>query len=787
MTTTSQGLLAQDISAKTKGKPAIPISWYGPIFNYSGYAKVSREVLMPMHRRGVVIEATNVGPNDRFIAELNQNQQLAAAWNQMLSTRVERGVGLCFHVPLLHNGADIMEHFRARSPSLSAHIGYTMFETDRLPSGWAKAVSALDRVLVPSQYCRDVFIREGVPEEQIGLLPHGLDWSAYDVPFDPLAFPRRSEFVFLSVFEWTPRKGWDVLLDAWCEAFESRDDVRLLIRASGVRKGDPSPKEQIDAYLAKRGRSRDSIAPIEMIERFIPESEMPTLFRSADAFVLPTRGEGWGLPYLEAMACGLPVIGTRWGGQLDFLHDNNSYLIDVPSLELVPAAFTKANAYYESDHLWASPCRRHTAELMRRVFENRDEAKGRAALAEKEARTIWHSEMVADRLQEECDQVFRATWSRNRQVAKSAQCTWINPLRGRSGFAEEGRHYLFGLDEIGYPVRAGITASVHGLADLTEAEESRLSELAGLPLERSFTAVHHTLPAVSQAIPAADRNVLRAMFETDGLPQRWVERFNTFDELWVPSEFNRQTFERAGIPASKISVLPEALDRRVYEQPHQPLSLPGSGTFRFLSVFDWTLRKGWDLLIRAWLESFKAGDKVTLLLKVHSSLNYDLAEISRQIELAAAQCGRSLDEVADIEILDWNLSGADMSRLFASADAYVMPTRGEGWGRPFFESMAAGTPVIGTAWSGQTAFMDAQNSWLLDYDLVPVSAPAISEASVFEGQNWAEVRIEHLIETMQRVASSPQESQQKATRARREILDRFDRRTVAQQLRTLLN
>ena len=50
---------------------------------------------------------------------------------------------------------------------------------------------------------------------------------------------------------------------------------------------------------------------IVMIEEFVGEDEMPALYAAADAFVLPSRGEGWGLPYMEAMAAGLPVIGTR--------------------------------------------------------------------------------------------------------------------------------------------------------------------------------------------------------------------------------------------------------------------------------------------------------------------------------------------------------------------------------------------------------------------------------------------------------------------------------------------
>ena len=63
--------------------------------------------------------------------------------------------------------------------------------------------------------------------------------------------------------------------------------------------------------------------------------EMAALYRSASAFVLPSRGEGWGRPYMEAMACGLPTIGTRYLGSADFMTDENSFLVDA-SLVPVP-------------------------------------------------------------------------------------------------------------------------------------------------------------------------------------------------------------------------------------------------------------------------------------------------------------------------------------------------------------------------------------------------------------------------------------------------------------------
>ena len=60
---------------------------------------------------------------------------------------------------------------------------------------------------------------------------------------------------------------------------------------------------------------------------------MQMMYAGADAFVLPTHGEGWGRPAVEAMAMALPTIVTNWSGTSQFLSDTATYPIPVPELE----------------------------------------------------------------------------------------------------------------------------------------------------------------------------------------------------------------------------------------------------------------------------------------------------------------------------------------------------------------------------------------------------------------------------------------------------------------------
>ena len=122
----------------------------------------------------------------------------------------------------------------------------------------------------------------------------------------------------------------------------------------------------------------------------MPTAELPRLYASADAFVLPSRGEGYGRPYMEALASECPVIATRWSGQLDFLDDANSYLIDC---DLTPVPW---NTDFEAfaGHQWAEPRVEHLRHLMRHVFENREEAKRKAILGRTKMVEKWDWDKV---------------------------------------------------------------------------------------------------------------------------------------------------------------------------------------------------------------------------------------------------------------------------------------------------------------------------------------------------------------------------------------------------------
>ncbi len=370
--------------------------------------------------------------------------------------------------------------------------------------------------------------------------------------------------------------------------------------------------------------------------------------------------------------------------------------------------------------------------------------------------------------------------SQSGTVERSRPLVWNAPVRDPSGYADEARNFLYALDGASVRVAARELRWNDRVASLPPERERTLSRLLSAPVSPDAVHVWHILPPHFQRHAGAAASVGRTMFETDRLPVGWAEACNRMDAVWVPTEFNRETFSGAGVAPEKLRVVPGAIEISRFDPNAAPLRINGARGFNFLSIFDWTLRKGWDVLIRAFVAEFKAEEDAALLFKIHSSLGVSLENIVRRVESFLIDAlGRDPNRIPDIVFQDTNLPDARMPSLYRAADCYVMPTRGEGWGRPFMEAMAMGLTTIGTNWSGQTEFMNADNSLLLDCGIVEVPEEGWREIPTYQGHKWAEPSVPHLQKLMRRAFEDREGMRLMGARARHDIAEKYNYETVA--------
>ena len=224
--------------------------------------------------------------------------------------------------------------------SAGPRVAVTMFESTRLPSGWAESLNRFAAVVLPSPWLVDVFRASGVTAP-LHVVPLGVNPAYRFVPRPPARRP----FTFLAMAVGGFRKGWDAAVRGFDAAFGDAPDYRLLIK---LRAG-------------RRLNVRIMQPRVELVARDLDEAGMLDLFAAADAFVCPSRGEGFGLPPREAAATGLPVIATAWGGTAD---DIAEWGIPLGSA-LVPA--WPNHPHHPRCGDWAEPDVAHLAMLMRDV------------------------------------------------------------------------------------------------------------------------------------------------------------------------------------------------------------------------------------------------------------------------------------------------------------------------------------------------------------------------------------------------------------------------------------
>jgi len=204
-------------------------------------------------------------------------------------------------------------------------VAYTMTEVVDPPRKHLQFIEAMDRIIVPCRANRDSFAAAGLPTEQIRVLPTGIDIKRYEPRRGPDLPPwqrPKNKLRFLCIGQYSGRKGYDLLLSAWDKAGLSEAELFIMPGASFA----PICLKAVEALPASTQMS------ITVWDKPVPYDYMARVYHAAHAFVLPTRGEGECLPFLEAMASGLPVIGPQGGAMADYIDEEHAYPIRVDGL-----------------------------------------------------------------------------------------------------------------------------------------------------------------------------------------------------------------------------------------------------------------------------------------------------------------------------------------------------------------------------------------------------------------------------------------------------------------------
>jgi glycosyltransferase involved in cell wall biosynthesis len=372
----------------------------------SGYASHTRQLVNALYRLNPEISIkTQLSPG--YENELNGNEVKMVEQKPFTGANILAVVGPPQWPVSLCNGN-------------SKFLGYCIWEGSNIPGDWLEYFTdfRISKILVPSNHTRQAALNTinritdekttdnrkilnalkkdpdlGLIKDKILVVPHGVDTKIFR--------PRQKNLTD-GIFRFMANKGWNkgmndrggiqYLIKAFNEEFDHNEPVELLIKINpAYNDGKWDLTNEIRKLNLRNNGGRISIS-----KEAVTFDQLSVFYNFGNVFVSPNMSEGFGLPITEAMACGLPAITTNYGGQTDFVSENNGWLIDY---RLIPVEW---DPLYK-DVMWAKPDMIHLRSLMRYAYEHPEEVKVKGIQASKDIESLtWDNsaEMVLKILNE---------------------------------------------------------------------------------------------------------------------------------------------------------------------------------------------------------------------------------------------------------------------------------------------------------------------------------------------------------------------------------------------------
>ncbi len=241
------------------------------------------------------------------------------------------------------------------------NIGSWVWELPEIPAKWGILRKYFDEIWTPSTFCSKAISSDS--EVVVTTVPYSVSVDAIR-PVDRSHFGLKDDtFIFLFMFDmlsFFERKNPLATVEAFRSAFRAGDNAMLVLK---IVNSDSNPEAVTRIARAVRGLK------VTVIDKYIDKDEVHALMSLCDCYVSLHRSEGFGFTMAESMYLKKPVIATAYSGNMDFMTDENSFPVRYDLIKL-----KEDFGPYKQGAEWADPDISHAAELMRHVYENREQA-----------------------------------------------------------------------------------------------------------------------------------------------------------------------------------------------------------------------------------------------------------------------------------------------------------------------------------------------------------------------------------------------------------------------------
>lgn len=369
-----------------------------PLLTNSGYGVHSRQLFNWLSERkdiDLIVECLQWGRTSWLLNENSENGMIGKIMSCSKPYKKEE-IDISFQVQLPDEWDETLGKI---------NIGVTaLVETDRCTRAWVEKCNKMSHIIVPSTFTKNVLKRSGALFSPVTVIPEwynhyllnksDIGKTLNDERYNSLT----DDFTILMIGTLTSqipqddRKNLVNTLIWLTQEFKDDKNVSILLKTN-FGKGTTADRKLCKDYLRKLKSELGlpKFPKIKLLHGNMTPLEVASLFNHSKIkmYVTATRGEGYGLPLIEAAVAGVPIVATGWSGHLQFLDKENFGVVDY---NLVKIGESRVDGrVFEKGFRWAEPSPESFKREVRKVYEDYETAKSRARKMMKRIRVEFSS------------------------------------------------------------------------------------------------------------------------------------------------------------------------------------------------------------------------------------------------------------------------------------------------------------------------------------------------------------------------------------------------------------
>ena len=371
----------------------IKLKYCGPAKDYSGYGEANRHDIAALVSAGIEI-TTQLPQYTMEVADFGALGDVALK---------HEGKQIGYKIKILHTTPNVFGNYMEHD---KYHIGRLFWETDKIPLDFAQGAQMMDELWTGSEYNKKAIQNCGVTKP-IYIIPEAIDTKIGEIRPYVVDYP--NDYKFYSIFEWTERKNPGALLEAYWREFENTEGVSLTLKTY-VDNFGPEKKDEVkqNIRLIKKKLNLKRYAPLYLFTQLMDRHQIYRFHKTFDCLISTHRGEGWGIPQMEAMLTGNPVISTACGGIHEYLTDKkDAYLLPFTLAHLKEN--TRNRQWYTMDQKWAEVKVEDVRAAMRYVFEHKAEREAVAKAGQETVKREFSIEAVGIKMRDRLKESYKLT------------------------------------------------------------------------------------------------------------------------------------------------------------------------------------------------------------------------------------------------------------------------------------------------------------------------------------------------------------------------------------------